>query len=323
MELQDFKEALDSLGLKYRESGKSLVLQHCPECGSDKFKVHLRLDREEENAPFLGRCYAGACQTNYSSFKYLLRSGMPYSEVLSLHKGNHIDSIEKMIPKTPPSKEQTEEKKEEYKPQQADISKFFKLKNWLEHPAAKYAISRGAVPEWDFVMIDHETTSVVFVVFESGVPVGYQRRYVVPFYGIKTRTSDGFSKNQHILEFPNPGKDILVCEGPFTAVSAWHFGYHAVCTFGSAVSIHQINKIVKLSDELKVNVGVAFDEDAAGLKGYNTIRSALYWLDKPAFRVKPSTGNDLNDAWLAGGKAIVVEEKAQYNPAIPELRRFY
>jgi DNA primase len=172
-------------------------------------------------------------------------------------------------------------------------------------------------------MIDHASCAVVFVVYDNGQVAGYQRRYLFPNNEwTKAKTSEGFSKTEHILVFMNPGKDIAVCEGPFTGVSAWHFGYTGVVTFGASVSETQIKKILDLANLMNVRVGIAFDDDDAGSKGTTRIRSAMHWAGKTTFKLKASTGNDLNDAWKASGQAILVEEKTEYNPAIPELKGF-
>lgn len=324
MELEDFKEALENEGLDFKESGQSLVLKTCPACGSDKFKVHMRREVDEKTGLIFGRCYAGSCQTNYSSIKYLLQAGMAYGEVMKLHGKDGEAALKALVPGIKDlSVVEPEIEKVEVGPTEVDITPFFSIKDWIDHPASKYALKRGARPEWEFVMVDHEGCAVVFVVYEDGKPIGYQRRFLHPDHpDQKTKTSYGFTKTNHILSFPREGADIVVCEGPFTAIAAWHFGYYGVCTFGAGVSNKQIGLILELADKLKVNVGVAFDEDKAGLVGFNRIRSAMYWLEKKTYKVRPSTGNDLNDAWMAGGKAVIQEEKHEYSPALPELPRF-
>lgn len=322
MDIEDFKAGLDELGIPYFEAGNSLKIKTCPACGSEQYKVHLRA--EVQDGLLFGRCYAGSCQTNFSSMKYLLMSDMAYDEALQVHGRDRVASLQHMVPDVPEFvKAPVAPTKDPVKAADTDISAFFHLKDWITHPAAQYALKRGALPEWDWVMFDHPTCAVVFVVYQNGKVVGYQRRYLKPNDPkFKTKSSDGFKKSEHILVVMNPGKDIVVVEGPFTAVSAYHFGYTGICTFGASVSDEQIRQIVELAKELKVGVGVGFDDDAAGDKGLARIRAAMFWSNTKTFKLKPSVGNDLNEAWEQGGTAILVEDKVEYNPAVPELRRF-
>ena len=320
MEIADFKIALEDLGIEFRESGQSIVLKHCPECGSSKYKVHLRANLE--NGMLFGRCYAGSCQTNYSSIKYLLKSGISYSEAMKIHGFDAEESLKQMAP-IPRLDVVPAEKVAEDKEEVPDISIFFPLKLMKGHPAYDYAIKRGVSLEMADVRIDHKECAVVFLVKENDTVVGFQKRFVVPDKEyIKAKSSNGFSKSKHILTFLNPGKDILVCEGPFDAVAAWRFGFTGVCTFGASVSEVQISKIIQLSVDNRVNIGLAFDQDEAGLKGASRIKSALFWMDKPCYEMVPSTGKDVNDAWVSGGSLIKKEEKIQYNPAIPTITLF-
>jgi DNA primase len=134
---------------------------------------------------------------------------------------------------------------------------------------------------------------------------------------MKVKSAKGFKKTQHILEFPGAG-DIMVCEGPFTGLSAWHFGFHAVVTFGSGVSEQQLALIAALARKTGKRVGVAFDEDKAGRKGYRTVKLGMYHEKIPTFRIRPETGNDLNDSWKAG-KGIRRIADSKEDITIPEL----
>lgn len=328
MNQEDFTGALEDLGIRWREAGQSLVLQSCPACGSEHFKVHLRIERERDSEPFMGRCYAGRCQENYSSFKYLLMSGMDYLEVARIHGRDPMAALGGLSPDVDEliglvSKEERVPEVREYVPE-VDISGFFRLGDWLEHPAAVYALRRGARPEHECVMIDPAANAVVFVVRDGGKAVGYQKRFVQPISPkLKTKSSDGFDKTGNLLHFPLDGAKIVVCEGPFTAIAAWHFGYYALCTFGSSVSEEQIKKIVELADRLKQPVGVAFDLDDAGRKGLARIRSGMFWQDMGCFKVVVDApdlpeGFDLSNAFEKGMKTKEVDEPWA-GPALPDL----
>jgi len=335
MELVDFTNALDELGLAWKEAGSSLVVQDCPACGDRRWKVHLRLEREEDDGPFFGRCYAGNCQENYSSIKFLLGHEMEFSEVMTLHgleptsslRGMSVISIEESLAeaaKNPVAKKTVEIDTTK----DVDISKFFKLSDWPEHPATQYALSRGAMPSFDSVMIDPVTNAVVFIVREDNRVAGYQRRFVNPVSADrKTKSSFGFQKTQHLLHFPRENAKIVVCEGPFTAIAAWHYGYYAVCTFGSGVSETQLKLIADLSEKLKQPVGVGFDLDEAGQHGMALIRSGMFWKDQEIFRVvadlpgEKIVGFDLSDAFRLKLKVKEVVD-VWGGPAIPDIPEF-
>lgn len=332
--LEEFELALDEIGVKHHRIGRSLVIQDCPACGSNSFKVHLRMEEDESAKVLFGRCYAGRCQENYSSFKYLLLSDVDYGEVARVHGRDplaalgglspDVDELMGMVSKEPvpaPMPDPNQETEE------CDISKFFKLADWPDHPAGQYAISRGAALEHESVMIDPESNAVVFVVRDGRKLAGYQKRFVQPVAPhLKTKSSFGFEKTKNILCFPRDNAKILVCEGPFTAIAAWHFGYYAVCTFGSAVSNEQLKKIAELAEKLQQPVGVAFDLDEAGQKGFQRVRSGMFWQDREIFKVVVDAPDlpekyDLSDALKDGYK--VKEVVTPWNgPAVPDIPEF-
>jgi hypothetical protein len=333
MQLDDFTTFLDDQGIDWKEAGQSLVLKTCPACGDNRWKVHLRIERESEHEPFLGRCYAGNCQENFSSIKYLLQHEAEYEEVMHLHGRNPNAALRGMTV----DQALEEAAKNAGKPtlkigkeiiKDRDTSGFFALKDWPDHPAAQYAASRGALPIHEAVMIDPGSNAVVFVARNGDEVLGFQRRFLEPRNpNEKTKSSLGFEKTKCLLHFPRPAAKILICEGPFTAISAWHYGYYAICTFGSGVSEEQIKLIAELSERLKQPVGVAFDLDPAGKDGLAKIRCGLFWKDQEVFRVVADTkeplplGFDLNDAWKKGMKIKEVMDDWA-GPAVPEIPEF-
>jgi hypothetical protein len=209
----------------------------------------------------------------------------------------------------------------------ADISKFITYTSWLDHPASKYAIRRGAVAEFgDIIKIDPATNSVVFVVRDGvGDPIGWQKRFVKPSDPrFKTQTSPGFAKSEHLLVFSNKNRDLVVCEGPFTALAAYHYGYTGVCTFGSGISMKQKELIVNLSKQLDCKIGLCLDNDAAGMKAFDSLNAFMYNLKNNIFRVKikgkVAAGWDLSDAWEH--RLEVLEDTSLPNPALINLEKF-
>ena len=318
-ELESFKESLNSLGVQCFESGVSLCVQHCPKCGRDKFKVLFRIVGVN-SAPFFGRCQSGSCQTNYSTISYLMALGLNKGQALAAHGMNPNAILQEMVDDTSiegiinvshiPSKKQPEEVDN-------DVSGFFDINDMLESSVSKYAISRGYVTDFkDIIKIDISTDAVVFVIRnDDGGVIGYQRRFLNPLSpAFKTKTSKGMEKTLHLLEFKQD-KPLMICEGPFTALSAWHFGFHGVCTFGSGISQTQLENIEKINNFNEIYVAVENDE--AGEKFFKKISSYFYWKNIPVYKAISPEG-DLNDAWKNNLK-IIIEKKDSINPAIPDI----
>lgn len=336
MDLDDFKEFLEEYGIEYYEAGQSLCLKECPACGSSRFKVLLRVhnvDLDEDDGVFFGRCQRGSCEEGYSSIKYLLRMGVPKHEVLTLHGRDPIAALENFAnPGLKPKKdelaftglESNNSTPKEEPEKVISISEFHKISAWPNYPASLYAIKRGVTEHfYDEILVDVDVNAVVFICRNAnGDPIGYQKRFVKPTNpDMKTQTSAGWSKTKHILNYPNDG-DILICEGPFTAVSAWSYGFHAVCTFGSHVSNQQIEQIIEIAEKTGKEIGVAAENDKAGLKAYKAVRSHMYWKDRKIFRVYPETGKDLNDSWQAGKTYKVETNDDWLGPSIPDVDFF-
>ena len=334
MKLEDFKEILDEHGINYYESGASLALQECPECGSKEYKVLLRVVDVDENEPFFGRCQKGKCQEGYSSVKYLLKMGLPTREVFAAHGMDPQSSFDAIAGKKK-EKQATitdaQPARPAYKETVINLDEFHRMSAWPNHPAVAYAKSRGINDiHINDVLINPMANAVVFICRnDKGQPIGWQQRFVKPTNPeMKTQTMDGWSKTMHIMEYPGAG-DIVVCEGPFTAVSAQFYGFHAVCTFGSGMSSQQMDLIAKLSEKTGKNIGVAVEmedrprkPDEASLKCYRKMRSYLYWMNKPIFKVIPEVGKDLNDAWQAGKRFERIDKEDWDGPAIPEVDFF-
>jgi hypothetical protein len=326
MTLEEFLGFLDRHGVEHRLAGESIVFKHCPSCGSDKDKVWMFQERRSERKPFFGKCMK--CEEWFSSSSYLISLGINAKEVKTLHKGADLDD-EDLVPPTMMTSildgiDRTDEPAAAEAPDvQVSLDNFFSVPAMKEHPAAKYAIKRGWTPaQSKTIMVDPFSSSVVFLVHGAdGQPIGWQKRFLKPpLPDLKTLSSAGFKKNKWTIEFPNEG-DICVCEGPFTALSAWHFGFYAICTFGSGVGEQQIAKIEELAQKTGKSVAVAFDLDDAGRKGYRKVAMSLQWLGTPVYKIQPETGNDLNDSWQAG-KGIVKISCEDEDLTIPEIKLF-
>lgn len=319
MLLGDVIEYLDINGVEYVLSEKALIFQEAPCCGGHN-KLYLYIDDkevEDDDVPLFGKCHK--CDTTWNSRSFLLALGHEHLDVNKLHTGGDLSDFDLgSIPKlginlatavAAPVNESIE----------IDLSTFYPIPELPNHPASLYAKKRGwTESQKDDIMIEMMSNSVVFLCREGGKVVGWQKRYLKPpFPEMKTKTIKGFKKTQHIIEYPNKG-DILVCEGPFTALSAWHYGYHGVCTFGAAVSERQLNLIADLALKTGKRVAVAFDLDKAGRKGYRIVRLSMYWKGIDSYKVAPEVGNDLNDSWQAG-KGVIVVPSVEDDITIPSL----
>jgi hypothetical protein len=306
MTLDDFLDFLSANGIPYKTTHQSIVLSGCPSCNSDKDKVWLFKSRKGDAGSFAGQCMK--CEHKINSFSFLIEQGFDREVVTKLHGFGRTELDLRILPALDifGANEPVEQKVEqEVRP--VEISAFVKLTDIPNHPASWYALKRGwTKAQMDDILIDYFTSAVVFVVRDGDKVVGFQKRFIQPFDPkFKTMSSQGFLKRKYVIEYPNNG-DVCVCEGPFTALSAWHFGFHAICTFGSNVGEEQIDKIWQVAESTGKQVAIAFDLDAAGKKGYLRIRNAMFYRDIATYRIRPESGNDLNDSWEKGKKYIVI-----------------
>ena len=308
MQITDFTNFLDDHGIYYKSAQNSIVLRTCPHCNSSKDKVWLFKDRKEDSGPFFGRCMK--CEAKINSYSYLIDMGIDRSAVSTLHGRMQSDGLRLQVAPLDWFNAKAPEAKADFENGPiipVDISAFVAVDTIPDHPASLYAIKRGWTPaQRSDILIDYFSSAVVFVARYEGQVVGFQRRYLNPIDpSRKTMSSLGFQKRRFVIEYPNDG-DICVCEGPFSALSACHFGYHAICTFGSNVGEQQLQRIASLAEQTGKGVAVAFDIDSAGRKGYRNIRYVMKSKEIFSYRIKPELGNDLNDSFMAGKGAVVI-----------------
>ncbi|MEM4379211.1 MAG: hypothetical protein QXL01_00800 [Thermoplasmatales archaeon] len=334
MDLTRFENFLANHGVPFRYSGQSIVFKECPECGSQKWKVHLYRERKDESIPFMGKCFAGKCGQTFSSISYLIKIGINKDDVYGIHGKSAEANIKSLLPEFKITPTDNQIAKSEITVN-VDVSSFFKFEDWDDHPVVKYASKRG-LPRalWHKVMINHDSNSVVFLCHDQGKVVGYQERFIYPFNpNMKTKTSLGFKISEFIEEYENPGKKIVVCEGPFTAASAWVLGYHAICTFGSSMSRIQLSKIAKIAQKLGQPVGFALEKkreghafvpDPANQKAFERLSKYLFWQGLQVFKLEPDE-KDLNDALTKNKKVLefpVDNEWTSILPSIDALKEF-
>lgn len=317
MLVDDFLSFLNKREVDYTTNDQSVILAEAPCCGGHN-KVYLYKEDSDPGRPIYGKCMK--CDQAWNSYTYLSELGFDDKEIDILHGMVELKNLELGMINAIDFNLFQGKAKAKTETAYFDVNHYYPLEEVADHEASKYAISRGwTIDRKDDILVDIYSNSVVFVVRDAeGNALGYQKRFLVPPRPeMKVQSAKGFKKTQHILQYPNNG-DILVCEGPFTALSAWHYGYHAVCTFGAGVSEKQIQLIIELAKKTGKKVGVSFDLDKAGQKGYRIIATAMHWEHIPVFVVKPEVGNDLNDSWKAG-KGIQLLPPDTDDITIPEL----
>jgi len=326
LDLTTLKDFLEQEDVEYKDAGERIYLKECFECGNGKWKVSFKEPRNDRHRAIWGICFR--CSATFSSYRYLVDLGFSRENIKELHGFDVATPTEELIQFAEVIVEGNADKNidtSDPRPAQViDTSRFISIKSWPNHPASLYAKRRG-VPEalYPHVMIDPDVNAVVFLCIEDGKPIGWQKRFVNPYpESFKTLNppADVFKKSQHIIEYPNSGS-IVVCEGPFTGVAAWNYGYHAIVTFGSGISLEQIAKIEEIATTTKKSIYVSFDLDAAGFKGFFKIKNYFNRRGVDVLRLYPNSGNDLNDAWMSeSGVTVDVEES--WDSSVPVLDIF-
>lgn len=330
MRFEDFQKFLDEHEVSYKDVGNRILLQECFECGYTKYKTSFR-PSEKESRVLWGRCFK--CDASFSSYRYLVDLGFDPKVVRALHNFDTFQSTDDgrgdtaeflAVLQLDEEKHETAASKQEYRPAGVSVEGMFSLDGWPEHPAAQYAKSRGVPSGLNrHIRIDPVANAVVFLCWEGDKIVGWQKRFVnPPRPNFKTQNppADQFKKSMHVMEYPNAGP-IAVCEGGFSGVSAWCFGYHAIVTFGSAISKAQLEKIEAIAVHTGKPIYVSFDLDPAGFKGFFKIKNYFERRGVPVQRLEPEVGNDLNDSWQAGRRGRVVEDDP-YDSSVPVLDVF-
>jgi hypothetical protein len=322
VKLEALLSYFDEVGVDHKENTTSIILRHCPNCNSDDWKVWLFMDRLSENRPFNGHCHK--CEERYTSYSYLLANGQDIKEVRELHgwgplSDEEIENLEETLEDD--EEEEKSLKKEAYVPKLFSTAGLVPLTDKSAEKVFAYAKSRG-IPEalYPTIMADPRTSAVTFLCIEDSEIVGMQKRFLNPFNPkVKTWNPPEFKKNYHVIEYKNSG-DVLVSEGPFTAVAAYNYGFHAICTFGAGVSEIQLFKIKRILEKEKKNkLAVAYDLDKAGLKGFLRIKNYFEQYGIDTYRVLPEQGNDLNDSWMAGKKYTIKSSEDDFDSTQPML----
>jgi hypothetical protein len=316
---------LTANGFGFKDNGKSVILQNCPSCGNAAWKIWFSQDMPESGDRLLGKCFY--CDHGWSTISYLLTMEMDKKEIFDLHEINKIanENEELSLGKLGDLGVVKVEKKEA---SIFTLDDFVPMADCLQSYHSKYAISRGVPPElYKYIYIDFKGGGIVFPVIEDGKVMGYQKRLLKPADpSRKAHTPFGFEKANYILEYPNVG-DIAVCEGPFTAISAYVFGFYGVCTFGAGITGPQLDKIAKIAINTGKKVAIGYDLDKSGLTGLYRAKNVLERKGIEVYRIIPDipykAGNDLNDAWKAGKTYRVETIEESLDTSVPLLGNLF
>lgn len=302
---ESFIDFLASIGIEAGVSGKSIKVRDCPACGATEGSVIFAINRKP-NTPFLGKCLrANNCGQGFSSVSYLKMLEIPWSEISDLHGIDGIRGLERAIEPKDITEingiNDTVMTMDDLPP--LDTKMYIPLEAIPNYPLAEYAFSRGYCSELsDDIMLNFEEQAIVFLVRNSkGVPVGYQWRYPKT-RKVKAKTMSGMDKTYAIMQIPKAGADYILCEGPFTGVSGYRYGYSALCTMGS-VSKWQLEWVkARLEAEGRRRLYVATDNDEAGEKYLRAVLSYFQWEEGwSIYSVRYANGPtkaDLNDCWI-------------------------
>jgi len=273
-----FQQALDAFDLQFKTNRRSIILRDCPECARSKYSVWM-FRPELKTGRTGGQCWI--CGATFSSHTYLVKCGVDETDARkALGIGRQSPDLSPDAWKLPSFDKDLfqEEEAERFIAKQASVpSHFFRASDWTSHPAAVYARKRGAIaPLSHEVFIDPHTNAVAFPISCDGVLVGFQKRYVTP-QTIKTRTDPNIPKKLSFIQYGIKGNPLCVVEGPFDAIAAAWFGYHAVCTMGAEVSRGQIQRIAIMAAEHTPGreVYIGFDRDNPGEIGARKVAKCL------------------------------------------------
>jgi hypothetical protein len=319
--LEDFQEALDEVGVDWKISHSSINVKECPACGSSKYKVIFRLEPDEDEGIFFGKCLRGSCSEGYSSIKYLTMMGMERQKAIALHGKDPSEALRGLseIDKKTAVKNTLPEVVQ----QVVDTSNFIPIETLPDHAVAKYAVRRGYVKELsDVIQMDLQDNSVVFLVNDGFITLGYQKRFISPLANPKTKTSTGFNKDNMLIFYRPDPAPVAVCEGPFTALSAWHYEMQGVCTFGANISKNQMEQIIDMGRSGREVFYAAENDDQASDKSLRSFKAAMSWAGIPFQIIRSTIGKDLNDAWEKGG-GYTIEEPSGDNIWLPKIDKLF
>lgn len=268
--MKDYAKALENLfetkGIGYKSNRKSFILNHCPRCSGQKCYVRRKDGRSI--------CFSGKCNARWSCYSLV-------SELLNVKK----EEAPKLLFGTDSSSDYNDIKldfdeliidfKDEFDFEEEDES-FLKpiamgpdfLPVEQSKSAIDYLIERKIVDPALIAAYDIKyhalMHAIVFPVKYNGEIYGWQARSIPPLKEGQLRliTSPGLNKSKFLLNYDRAKveKNLIVTEGPVDCIHADIPGYGAVCSFGKAVSLHQIELIIKSAAE---TVYLGLDRDAA------------------------------------------------------------
>lgn len=291
--------------------------KYCPFCCSEKWKIWLY--ESNKDGSIAGSCFR--CGQKFTLYVLLEKYSLPYEALREICMRKVIDIDTEFHLEVSDNKPKS--LLEEYEGEWNNMPswRYWSIAEKPDHPASKYAISRGVMPElYSEIKIDVSINAVCFIVKnDTGKVVGFQSRYIDPKTEAKTYTAFGFKTANSLLRYSNQSDKIFIVEGPFNAVSAYNWGHTALCTFGSKISNYQLQEIRKIARETNKQICCAFDDDDPGIHAYLSVKDICAGYGIEVLKVVPDFGNDLNDSWKKGLKYTIVQEDVSLFNYLPEL----
>lgn len=310
-------KVLYQFGVEFRSNKRSFILKYCPSCGRNKNSVWMF--RPDSGTRTGGCCWV--CGTKFSTYSYLVECGNDPKEVReSLGIGRQSPDLRPESWNLPDFnvEENASVTEDQAVFERAVPEHFHKVWDWPQHPAGKYARSRGVIGALSQgIYIDPMANAVAFPIYCHGKMVGFQRRFVSPTSNLKVKTDGDIPKARSFITIGTIEQPICVVEGPFDAVAACWFGYYGVCTMGASISKTQAQEIAMMAFNQNPEnpmVYIGLDADEPGEVGSRGLARLLDAYGVGFKRISPESGfKDLGEALEKGGGLDLLSQEEFLN----------
>lgn len=205
--------ALDEFTGEYRHAGTQLLYQHCPVCGSQRWKTYV----DPETGKWF--CFAGE------------HGGGGRVDIPSSFDKRASDLLSTLHAAPEPGQEWPEINLPPWEPLTPRALRYLQRRGVSEDDARRLAMVEAATDEnLGYLIVPHFNRRNEIVYWAS-------RAYASYAEGPKYKGASG-RKPLYVPEHGlggGPHEQIVVCEGPFDAVSIWQAGYVAVALGGKAL----------------------------------------------------------------------------------------
>jgi hypothetical protein len=303
------ENALQEEGIPFKTNARSTIT-HCPSC-EKPWKLWLMKPRDSSSPWSNGQCWS--CGEKFNSLTLLVGNNVDKDRAKSLLGLKETITLENLY----------DFEAFKFKPDPIEILEPIEIKmpfptieSNLSHPISKYAFKRGVVktPLTKQVFIDTRAGAVVFpIYYKNEKLIGYQKRYINPI-GNKTKTSDGIPVASSVWTIKNENKPVLLVEGPFDAIAAYHFGYTPICFFGAQPTK---TKLLIAADEFLKGgsdyLYIGFDDDPVGEAAAVEAMNILDSFGIPTKRIVPANSKDFNEQLGKPGECVKLKANSGFS----------